>query len=263
MFQDLLIWNMVRGRDSVGAASFDRKGHYHTLKSLASAPKFVNGNEFQEKFVDGPTVQNAICTMGHNRAATSGKVNLLNCHPFHHGSIHLMHNGTLFSDYALVVTERGKRVYFDTDSEHICKAIDTLGVETTWEVLDGAAMLAWFDTSDGSLNFLRNTKRPLHIGILTSGHIIWASEDWMIRCVIKRHGAELVKDKVSCLKPDWHFRITLTDKNKLKINEKKLTPLPPLISITPHIQRKNLSISKKEPSNQVLYPGLWEQKDGS
>lgn len=70
------------------------------------------------------------CFFGHIRASTVGPVSLANCHPFIHGSLTFMHNGSIrhFGDIRRRLLARMEHHSFDiiegnTDTEHLFAAI--------------------------------------------------------------------------------------------------------------------------------------------
>lgn len=122
----------------------------------------------------------------HCRAATKGKVNDENSHPFRHENIVLMHNGTMRNDYSL------SNKYFDVDSEAICYYLskEKNTPQSFVDAADGAYALVWMDYNGGTLNFLRNDDRPLYFAE-NDDLIIWASESAFIEFVASRHSIKL------------------------------------------------------------------------
>lgn len=120
--------------------------------------------------------------MGHNRHATKGASgDHKNAHPFNHGHINLMHNGSLTTHYNLT------KDTFTVDSEAICKAIEVDGAGAVIPKLRGAFALVWFDKNEQTLNFVRNTERPLSLAYdTTTGTIYWASEEGMLEWLLDR-----------------------------------------------------------------------------
>lgn len=182
-FKRLLVFDFFRGTDSTGAAWLTDKGEADLVK-LASHPVDLFG---MKKFDSGINGHKSCVFLGHNRAATMGKVNGLNAHPFQFGDIVGAHNGTLIKDdWDALDKETGTTT--DVDSAAIYNAINEIGVKDTIEMIHegntsqrGAWALTWFDSHEKKMYFLKNKHRPLWYAYnkdLTK--IIWASESWMI-----------------------------------------------------------------------------------
>ena len=192
MFNDLLIFNIPRGKDSTGIASVDRDAHKKNLMDkdtyLIKAP--VNAVDIQE-FNGYRRVVNTgkFCIIGHGRHATVGKVNKSNAHPFEFSEIIGAHNGTVPTHSMPKVPNKDQ---FGTDSEAIISAINGLGVEEVIkEISGGAWALVWYDKTDASINFLRNGQRPFIFGLLDDKKsLVWASEGDMIHAACSRNGVE-------------------------------------------------------------------------
>jgi len=117
--------------------------------------------------------------IGHNRAATQGGVRDETSHPFTHGPITLVHNGTLIS-------RRGLSNNFAVDSEDICHALaEEEDAKKVLEKLDGAYALIWYDQRTQMLSMARNKERPLHFTYSECGNNLFiASEAWMLTASI-------------------------------------------------------------------------------
>lgn len=122
--------------------------------------------------------------LGHNRHATKGNSSdPSGAHPFTHGHITLMHNGSLTSHYHLT------KETFTVDSEAICKAFSEKDPREVIPTLRGAFALVWVDEIEQTLNFVRNDERPLSFLFdHKKNTIAWASEDDMLRWLAKREG---------------------------------------------------------------------------
>lgn len=170
LFIKLLKFDSARGEHSTGLASLGLKSSKPTILKKA-----VNGFEFvQSKEVKDQIKVTKTLLMGHNRHATKGQVNDKNAHPFQVGSITGVHNGTLSTNYRLLLPDADK---FGTDSEAIFNAINEKGIEWTLARLHGAYALIWHDAEDNTLNFIKNDKRPLHYGWDKAGQKLWWSSD--------------------------------------------------------------------------------------
>lgn len=139
---------------------------------------------FDSKKFDSEMLYSHNILLGHNRYATTGKINSVNAHPFECGSIIGAHNGTLNTKHLLADSQD-----YDVDSENLFHNMDVHGVEDTSAKMGGAYALTWIDEEDGSINFLRNKDRPLHyVHTLDGKTIFWASEVWMLYSILDRHG---------------------------------------------------------------------------
>lgn len=160
VFKDFLFLDTYRGDDSTGVYLVPKNTYNNTpvlMKKVMPGYDFVNYRPFYNAVDD----TNYKLYLGHNRLATRGGVSVGNAHPFElydskqDRTITLVHNGTVYNKHEL---RNGST--FDTDSEAICNSILLDGVEETVEKLDGAFALVWYDDKDGTVNFLRNDKRP-------------------------------------------------------------------------------------------------------
>lgn len=117
---------------------------------------------------------------GHSRAATKGKVNVENTHPFECGNIIGMHNGTIHGKF------EGSNQY-ETDTEALFHLIDKYGLK---EALDKAYeqstsmayCLVYYDRDKDRVFIIRDGNRPLFIAKHKNlpGKIFWASEKSML-----------------------------------------------------------------------------------
>lgn len=121
--------------------------------------------------------------IGHNRYATQGAINSTNAHPFKHGDIVGVHNGTLVGQYLLP-----DYLDYQVDSENIIHSINKIGSKETWGKVNGAAALVWWNIKDQTLHFLRNNERPMcYCYSLDSKTLFWASEAWMLEGILGRN----------------------------------------------------------------------------
>lgn len=189
----LLLLDFLRGTDSTGLASVRLSNEIMVAKAAVNPIDLFQFKKFDTVL----TGASSKAFIGHNRAATLGKVNNNNSHPFQFGEVVGAHNGTLDRPSW---TRLEKALGFETnvDSEAIIAGIDKLGIEETISLMEegktsqtGAWALTWYDGRDDTMNFLRNPHRPLWRAVTEDGKkIFWASEWPMIRAAFDLSGTE-------------------------------------------------------------------------
>lgn len=202
----LLLLDFFRGEHSTGLAGVRNNGEVHISK-MASHPLDL----FEvPRFKTALSGYNSQLFLGHNRAATVGSISSANAHPFQFDHIIGAQNGTLdITSHAELEELAGER--YPVDSQALFAAIARLGIEETVKHMRGAWALTWYDEREGSLNFLRNDKRPFWYAFAgtTTGEItlydkiIWASEHPMMAAAVQlsQTGYKLFKtddEKKSC-----------------------------------------------------------------
>lgn len=221
-FRTMLRLDVLRGEDSTGIASMSSSGIFKVAKDATNAYDFLNTKEAKEPFYG---VLRAL--MGHNRAATKGKVVAENAHPFTYGNIIGAHNGTLNRWNNLLDGSK-----FDVDSKAIFNHIAEEDVADLWSKLDGAAALVWMNKEEKTVNFLRNSKRELYYTTSTDGKcFFWASEPWMMYVACTREGIDI--EKPVMFKENVHY--TLTTGNEMNLSVRELEPYKPTYTYTPYV----------------------------
>lgn len=186
--ENLLAADIIRGRDSTGVFLLN-KGRDGTeiVKDVLFPLELMRLPRYKRLITSNGATSPVI--VGHNRAATKGKVTPRAAHPYRYNHITMVHNGTLDSD---VDTKEPKAPVFQTDSESICYAIAQKGIKWTWENLYGAAALVWWDAIQGKLFCVTNGKRPLNV--IYCNNRQWAfiaSEKDILRTTAKRAGYDI------------------------------------------------------------------------
>lgn len=156
LFQRLLLLNAFRGMDSTGVIKIRNKPRLSCsrIRAVIPSPEFIftkKGGDFISE------TDRVIGMIGHTRAATKGSVTATNAHPFEFDNVIGVHNGTI--KYAF----EGSDLY-DTDSEALYKLINDYGIEEALNKVataDPAYALVFIDKKQGTLNFIKNSKRPL------------------------------------------------------------------------------------------------------
>lgn len=173
------------------------KGHtFDVVKKLGQPQELLDSIKYQTaKKGDNKVL------IGHNRWATTGKVNVANAHPFIVDDVIIgVHNGTLENKYDIDPQRE-----FETDSEALYDNIHRLGTKAAVAKVRGAYALVWWDDETETLNFLRNYQRPLAIGFTKDDKTMyWASEAWMLHCLPAREGVTL--ERIFELPVDTHIQ---------------------------------------------------------
>ena len=221
IFKELLIIDSLRGPHSTGIASIAPNST--TILKRATLPHdLIDSNQWDKTITFSSHV-----LIGHNRYATTGRVNNNNAHPFEIGNIIGAHNGTLIDQTLLPDDE-----LFEVDSENIIHSLNEQGVKETVENLYGSYALVYWNGTESTLNMIRNTERPLWMTIAKSGKTIyWASERNMLMFIVLRNEIE-VTDPVS-LEPNilTSFKIPKTGQ---KFTDPELTEIEDYIPpVTP------------------------------
>lgn len=181
LFKQLGLISAIRGLDStgiMGAYKKDKKKHhvvYHK-KAMSSGEYFSTQSKV---LFDRPQ---PLFLAGHCRAATVGDVNDDNAHPFAVGKITGMHNGTI-NGFARLAEGL-------TDSAVLIERIAEGGVEEALKSvpMGGAYAIVYFDTSNGTINFIRNDMRTLfYVWNKDKNTMLWASEAAILELVTQRN----------------------------------------------------------------------------
>ena len=193
IFKEMLLADVVRGKHATGVALVKGKCRkVDTLKLAIPSPLFLD-LKCTDKLFTG-FINNTVA-LGHNRHATKGDSDdHAGAHPFTHGHITLVHNGSL--TYHANLTPQGEN--FVVDSEAICRAIELYGIEEVAPKLTGAFALVWIDSEKDTLNFLRNGERRL--GLLFDNKldkVWWSSEIELAKWQLARGDDLFTRNSVS------------------------------------------------------------------
>jgi hypothetical protein len=201
VFTDMLYVDTLRGGHSTGAAIVKRdKNEVLMEKAPMPGTSFIYTEPYK-KLMDTIGVKTMI---GHNRYATIGEKTVKNAHPFAFENVVGAHNGTI-DKMALKELENWEK--YGTDSEAIYNSIDKIGLKATIEKLTGAWALTYANTQDGTMNIIRNSKRPLYYAYTKSLEtLLWASESEMLVWAVSRHGFDLLDDHIFEIAADSHYR---------------------------------------------------------
>jgi len=202
IIDDLLYIDTLRGFDSTGVCTVNQAMDVCVVKSPSPGWDFLTTRAYK-KLRDTFEVSKAV--IGHNRAASIGKVTFDNTHPFTVDEITLVHNGTLHEGYKRLVGTAHQ-----TDSETIAAAlsacINTEDTKKVLEALRGAYALVWFDAADSSVHFARNNERPLNF-LQTGRGRIFASEKGQLLYIQAKYG---LQGEITALPPGEHVTIDIS-----------------------------------------------------
>lgn len=246
LFKDLLIINTLRGKDSTGIAAIGGDRSVKVVKTVGDPFQLYDTTGFTEVMRRKNHV-----LIGHNRAATTGKVVRKNAHPFEFHSLVGVHNGTLHSKHTIPGHE-----VFDTDSEALYNHIDKVGIDEAIKEVKGAYALVWYDKDEDTINFLRNKERPMNLVLSEDKkHLFFASETWMLTCVLGRdrykhlQAEELPEDNL------FSFKIPKAGEafEKARVRAVKPRPFTSHLSVLHPFQsgtsNLNIGINKKKETN--------------
>jgi predicted glutamine amidotransferase len=180
-FEEMFQIDVLRGSDSCGVAVV-HGDKVDTVKDITWPDELMSTDEY-ENLIWHNDIREVKAIIAHNRASTRGSVSKKNAHPFTHDHITLVHNGTVW-------THKFPGPDNDTDSETICRHIAKSGIDSVWEMLDGAATLVYWDSNVNKLYMVSNGKRPMWFMEWgdTNESIFWASEPWMMVTASMRAG---------------------------------------------------------------------------
>jgi len=224
MFKDLLRLDTLRGEHGTGVIAVHGNG------TRTSYKKAVNGWDFSAfspaKRILEDTLNHVL--IGHNRHATVGGISDATSHPFEHGTIIGVHNGTLRTRWDLK-----DNATFTVDSDNLYYNMSIEGVEPTLAKLNGAFALVWHDSLDNTVHMVRNEERPLSMASSKDGSLlVFASEPWMFQIAAKRAGIEL--DATMNIKEGVHIIIDMDSfpsKDSVTVTDVKLKEkAPPYIA---------------------------------
>lgn len=225
--RDGLVANSLRGMDSCGIAVIDNKGDVDFQKLPVTGSMFIQDKRVKD-LIDSVNAARTIA-MTHNRAATVGKVNFNNAHPFYFNDADASgritreligcHNGTL--------TVPGTNPY-DTDSEWALERIMEDGRDA-FRKFRGAFAFSWWDSNHpDELNIALNSQRDVHIARLEQGGMLYASEAGMLHWLAERNSLT-IKGDILQLQPLHHYRFSTKEPSKFL---KEAIPEPP-VTYTP------------------------------
>src|SRR5579864_7122790 len=182
-FEQMLIVNTVRGKDSVGSFTKFGNGDVRGIKHGSNPFNLFRTDEWKD--YRQAVINRGRFLVGHNRAATSGQVNTDNAHPFVEDHIILVHNGTLRSQNNLT----NKTTVVDSNAIAHALAEETGDPRNVLDKIDGAFALIWYNSKEDKLYAARNEERPLVL-IESERHYVLASEAWIAAYPMSKNSLE-------------------------------------------------------------------------
>ena len=236
-----LVVDSLRGEDSTGLFTVDDTGKVDVFKAAMSGWDFIQHSK-TKKMLSSMLDKQLI--VGHNRWATKGAINAVNSHPFHHGNIIGVHNGSLRNHTDLLKDGN----MFDVDSDAVFHSINEIGVEETVKTMNGAYAIVYYDQESDTVNMFRNEERPLWIGYVEhvsnkDTTILFASEVGMIEWIAGRNNMKVKNYKL--LTPHTLYTMSLED-----LTNYTTAPLGKY-TITPSYSGKGNRQSNKKGNTQV------------
>lgn len=210
VFKELLYVDKLRGVDSTGIGIVQGDGEVLVLKGPWSPETLLDF-----KVVDQALLTSAKVLMGHNRAATRGKVSKQNAHPWFTGRILGAHNGTLDCG---CLKDLEKNYEGDTDSEQLINSIHSLDgkIADALKLAAGAWALTIYDRETEGINLVRTDQRPLFYALSESRDTLyWASEAYMLRWILERNEVKILDNKIHLVTPDVIFSWAIPDRKHI------------------------------------------------
>jgi len=212
----------VRGMDSTGVFQVNGKGKVFVHKLPVNASMFIQDKVSKQFLKDTMT---SPITVFHTRAATEGRVNLNNAHPFtaldsKNRLLVGVHNGTLSGWKSAKDSGR-----FEVDSEWAMNRLAQDPFDAFEDFRGAWSFVYWKEEQPSVLYFARNKERPMWM-LFTKNrkHAIFGSEPGMLSWIAQRENID-VEDTVYELPVD-HAVIVDVHADTLEIKHAFNSQLP-------------------------------------
>lgn len=184
--QTATVIDQVRGEDGTGILAVAKDGKHVVHKRAVAGCDFYYSRQGIAAKRD---IGLAKCVIGHNRKTTVGGHAHESCHPFEYEHLTGVHNGTI--PWAALERLDTKDTVAQVDSAKLYAAMNKAKspVDVLSQVHVGGYALAWVNHTDNTLNFARNSERPLWLANGEDG-LYWASEPGMLYWLMSRYGLE-------------------------------------------------------------------------
>lgn len=182
--RQLMVLSVLRGW--MGSGAFAVSSHHKKMRIEMFKTEFCGAELACDPSFDKIVSQNPKIITAHCRAPTRGENTLDFIHPHRVKALTGVHNGTMNTVMGNVLDSKV------SDSRAIYEAIAEHGVEEFVKNSRGAYSLVWTDAEKGTLNFLRNSERPMVFARVGNGDfastMYFASEKGMLEYVLSGRG---------------------------------------------------------------------------
>jgi len=236
--------SQLRGIDSTGIMwckrdkdNWNKKTNHYVKRATVFSHLYPRTRGLWNADNRGPCV-----LAGHTRAATKGAITDELAHPFVHGSLCGMHNGTI-----------GKYGGKDgSDSSEVYERIHNNGLVDTLEDIayGGAYALVWMDATDMTLNFVKNHERTLfYVFNKHKSFMMWASEQVFLEFAMAKHTHYKEWGEIQKFENYQHYTMKMGSL-ALEVEELKL----------PFRETKRSTLFDRSQSGVPLYNHFWDEE---